>query len=83
MPSAKLGKATEAATRTPGQGGDMDERLMVKVKDQVPPITLECEGCGQKHIFRYSHLKLDEGRRYSVFVGVPCFTEHLEEITSK
>lgn len=57
----------------------MDKRLMMKVSEQSP-LVLDCEACGQKHVFRYSHLKLDKGKRYAVYVGVPCFAEHLEVI---
>ena len=75
------GKATDAATRTPWFGGFVDERLMTTVAKQVPPITRGCDSCGQKHIFRYSHLKLDKGKRYSVYIGVPCYTEYMEKIS--
>jgi len=78
MPFIKSDKMADAATAT--LRNSMDERQMVKVRDQVQPLTLNCKECGKRHIFRYSHLKLDKGKRYSVYVGVPCFAEYLEEI---
>lgn len=53
----------------------MDERLMIKVGDQSKE--LYCLECKKSHTFRYSHLKLASGKRYSVYVGVGCYTEYL------
>jgi len=56
----------------------MDERLMIKVKDQSK--VLYCPECKEEHKFRYSHLKLAKGKRYSVYIGVNCYTEYLGQI---
>ena len=61
----------------------MDERLMVRVSDQVPNIIMYCETCDTVHGFRYSHLKLDKGKRYNSYFGIGCFTEYLQPISKK
>lgn len=57
----------------------MDRRLMLPAK-YVQQRVLVCAGCGKKHVFRYASLKLDGEKRYAVYIGVPCYTEYLEEI---
>ena len=64
----------------PTLGGIMDRRLMVKVKEQMQPVRTYCDECGKEHEFRYSHLKLDKGNRYHVYVGIGCYQEHLVRI---